>query len=875
MGIVYQARQTALARVVALKTLLPGYAASAEDLDLFRREAEAIARLDHAHVVPIYEVGVHGGGPYFSMKFYPGGSLTRQVRGPSTDLHGHARLVETIARAVHHAHQRGILHRDLKPSNILLDEQGRPHVADFGLAKQFDPEAGASSPSGVVGTPSYMAPEQILGDKAVTTATDVYGLGAILYELLTGRPPFRAETELATLLQVRDCPPRRPTQHNPRVPADLEAVCLKCLEKDPAHRYASAADLAADLERWRKGEPINARPAGVLERGWRWCRRNPREAAIAALALALLLLAAGGAWWLDRQGARRQAEQALLQEQARGRVQTALAQLASLRQRFLWEEAKALLARAEREADDFGLVELLEAVRHARRELDLEARLDDIQLDRATRGRGRGPGRTAAEAYREAFRAYGLDVEAGDVADLAGRVRDSAIREELVAALSYCARVDARLRPRLEAVVSAVGPDPRAEALRGLRPWRGLAEQKARLAGLDVSQVPPGVLMRLGVDLGDHEEVLDLMRRAQRHYPADFWLNFRLANILSRRGREGEAIGYLRAAVALRPQRGAPHTNLALALHNTGRLDEAIPAFQEAIRLDNDLVCPLTNYVLALADKGMLDEAVAASQKALRIAPDNATVYNNLGVALARNGRPDEAIVAYRQAIARQPDVPEAHISLGKALQGTGQFADALASLRRGDELGKRSPNWRHPSDDWVRACQRLLELDGRLPAVLRGEAKPRDADEGLGFARVCHFKGLHATAARLYAEAFAAGAKPVVDRWRSDRSDGARSAARTAAGRAPDDDSPDDARCAGLRQQALGWLKAELQGLERKLEQDGEKARPVLAEIVLEWQRSPDLAGVRDPQALARLPEAEARAWRDFWKGVTARLAR
>jgi serine/threonine-protein kinase len=662
---------------------------------------------------------------------------------------------------------------------------------------------------------------------------------------------------------------------NPRVPADLETVCLKCLEKEPERRYGSAAELADDLARWRRGEPISGRPVGRLERCRRWCRRHPREAAIAALALALLLLAAGGVWWLDRQGAGHRAQQDLRREQATERVQGALAQLPSLRQRFLWDEANALLARAEREADDHGLEGLLAVVRHAQRELDLEARLDEILLDRATIGRGGGPGRTAAEAYREAFRTYGLDVEGGVVADLARRVRESAVRDELVAALSYCAGADSRLRPCLQAVVSAVGPELWDDQLRGLRPWSGSAEQKAQLAKLDVSRVPAPVLTRLGKDLGDHEEVLDLLRRAQRHYPADFWLNFRLGNALSRRGREGEAIGYLRVALALRPHRGAPYNNLAIALQNSGRLDEAIPVFQQAIRLDPDLVCPVNNYVLALAEKGMLDEALAASRTAQRIAPDHAHVYNNLGVALRRNGRPDEAVTAYRRAVALEPDFPEKHINLGFVLRDTGQFAEALSSFRVGDDLGKKTPNWRHPSADWARDCERLLELDARLPAVLRGEAAPRDADERLAFARVCHFKGLHATAARFYAEAFAAGAKPAVDGWRSDRSDAARSAARTAAGRAAEGDGLDDARRAGLRRQALGWLQAELKDLQLKIEKDGEKARPAVTERLRSWQRFPDLAGVRDEAALTRLPEAEARAWRDHWKSVAALLAR
>ncbi len=294
MGVVYAALQPALGRVVALKALLPGHEVSAEELDRFRREAEAIARLDHPHVVPVYEVGEHDGRPYFTMKFYPGGSLAQRVRGPSAEPRAAALLVETVARAVHHAHQRGVLHRDLKPSNVLLDESGQPHVADFGLAKRFEPGAAATLPSGVVGTPSYIAPEQARANQVVTTASDVYGLGAVLYELLTGEPPFRAETTLATLLEVVERPPRPPRLANPGVPADLETVCLKCLEKEPARRYASAADLADDLRRWRTGEPITGRPVGRLERCWRWSARNPVLASLAAAVVLVFVAGSAG-----------------------------------------------------------------------------------------------------------------------------------------------------------------------------------------------------------------------------------------------------------------------------------------------------------------------------------------------------------------------------------------------------------------------------------------------------------------------------------------------------------------------------------------------------------------------------------------------------
>jgi WD40 repeat protein len=297
MGVVYRARHSRLGRVVALKMILAGQLASPAERERFRVEAEAAATLDHPNIVPLYEVGEHNGRPFFTMKLVEGTSLAQQVSHFSKDPRAAAGLLERVARAVHHAHQRGILHRDLKPANILIDGQGEPHVTDFGLAKRVAGNASLTQSGAIVGTPSYMPPEQARADKGLTTAIDVYSLGAILYELLTGRPPFRADTPLETVLHVLEREPPRPRQLAPGVDRDLETICLKCLEKDPAKRYAGALALAEDLRRYLHGEAIAARPAGVVERAVKWSRRRPAVAGLAALVALVAAAGLGGILW--------------------------------------------------------------------------------------------------------------------------------------------------------------------------------------------------------------------------------------------------------------------------------------------------------------------------------------------------------------------------------------------------------------------------------------------------------------------------------------------------------------------------------------------------------------------------------------------------
>jgi len=307
MGVVYRARQVALDRLVALKLLRGG---SSKALARFRAEALAVARLQHPHVVQIFEIGEHQGQPYLALELLEGGSLDSKLTGEAQVAHDAATLVCVLARAVQYAHSRGIVHRDLKPSNVLLTAEGTAKIADFGLAKFLLGTEGHTHEGDLVGTPRYMAPEQTRGTlEAVGPAADIYSLGVILYELLTGRAPLQAPTPAETLLLIRNQEPLAPSRLLPRLPRDLETICLTCLQKDPRRRYASAQDLADDLERFLAGKPIRARPIGMPEKALKWVVRNPLPALLLALlTISLLGGLAGVSWkWLEANANARQA----------------------------------------------------------------------------------------------------------------------------------------------------------------------------------------------------------------------------------------------------------------------------------------------------------------------------------------------------------------------------------------------------------------------------------------------------------------------------------------------------------------------------------------------------------------------------------------
>ncbi|MEX0586440.1 MAG: serine/threonine-protein kinase, partial [Pirellulales bacterium] len=396
MGVVYRARHVRLNRTVALKMLLSGAYASAQELARFKGEAEAVASLRHANIVQVYDVGDFDGRPYFTMEFIEGGSLAQKLAGTPQPASHAAAMLAKLAGAVQAAHEGCVVHRDLKPANVLLDSDGTPKISDFGLARRCDDEAGLTVSGTRLGTPSYMAPEQAMGKAdAVGPSVDIYALGAMLYEMLTGRPPFRAEAVAETQRQLISDEPVPPSRLNAKVPRDLETICLKCLQKDPQRRYHTPAELSADLERFLRHEPIHARRAGRLERGARWIRRNPTETALIVTALALIALVIGEGIreWALATG--RRAEKARLTARFESGV--------DLVRQGRFAEARAILGRL----GDGDFEDLRGRIDQATSELDLVERLDSIRLNRAATIQRDFNRPKADRDYEEAFASAG------------------------------------------------------------------------------------------------------------------------------------------------------------------------------------------------------------------------------------------------------------------------------------------------------------------------------------------------------------------------------------------------------------------------------------------------------------------------------------
>jgi tetratricopeptide (TPR) repeat protein/serine/threonine protein kinase len=729
MGIVYMAAQeTPVARKVALKVIKPGMDSRAV-LARFEAERQALAMMDHPSIAKVFDAGTaQGGWPYFVMELVKGVPITQYCDERHLTPRQRLDLFIPVCQAIQHAHQKGIIHRDIKPSNVLVaeyDQQAVAKVIDFGVAKALHQRLTEKTMftqfGQLVGTIEYMSPEQAkLNQLDIDTRTDIYSLGVLLYELLTGETPLdrrrlrsAAFDEMLRIIREEE-PPKpsirlsssegrpsiavnrglEPRKLSTLVRGELDWIVMKALEKDRNRRYDTANGLAQDIGRYLCDEPVQACPPTAAYRLRKFTRRHKGALAIAAVAALVMSVAigsiAGSVGWAMRD---RQARQTLLEQE----VTRAMDEAASSFEHGRLADAMAAVQRAEGLlASGEENMELAQGLRQWRDDLELVSRLEAIRLDRSEVREGRFDLTRADPAYREAFRQYGLDVEELEPEEAAKQIRASTIKDQLVIALDDWVMSNWTVGrddwQRLLAIARRADSDPWRDNFRevfGRQDAKAL-KSMAREQGF-LSQPASSALM-LQAALVNTDQVslgIDVLHRAQRRYPDDFWLNQALAIDLMKlkKARPGEALGFLRAALALRPQSPGAHLNLGSALLDQGRNAEAESEFREALRLKPDYTMARTAAGNALYRQGKVDAAVTEYRQAIRMQPDCAEAHSSLGMALRNQGHVTEAGTEYREARRLKPENPLVHYGLGNLFRDEGKLPEAEASYREAIRL--------------------------------------------------------------------------------------------------------------------------------------------------------------------------------------------
>jgi serine/threonine-protein kinase len=953
MGAVLKGHDPELGRDLAVKILLDKYEDQPELTRRFLVEAQVSGQLQHPGIVPIYDVGLLlDRRPYFTMKLIRGRTLAALLAerpGAGQDLPRFLKIFEQVCQTLAYAHARGVIHRDLKPMNVMVGAFGEVQVMDWGLAKVLGAagvaEVSATSATAdnegqtragsIVGTPAYMPPEQARGDTAqLDERCDVFGLGAILCEILTGAPPYTSPSRQLIFRQAEQGRLDDAFRRLDGCGADGELLRLakNCLAVQLEDRPRDAGVVAREVTTYLTGVQERLRSA-ELDRAAAQAKAEEARAKAAAerrakrltlgLAAAVLLTASiGGAagLWIKKQRDDRAAETDRVAHETKVGVDAALREAGNFRDLALqrtndppqWSAAltavDSAIKRAARllrsgVADD----ELRDRVRAARARWEedendrrMAQRLETIRTQGIVQNvhlpYKKSDRKELSAAFMAAFQGYGVDFEALEPAVAADRIgqRPAPIRQLLAAHLHEWARLlrvieganSARWH-KLLAVALKAAPDPFLERLTEATERFDRQALHELAASVDFKSQPPQTLLLLGLALGFAKkgndpppaEAVAFLRKAQRQHPTDVWINSYLAMFLFKPGASPqhprEAIRFLTVALASRPDSPHLHYTLGCVLGYCDQHDEAIVELQRAIELNpKDAE---SHFLLALSfeAKGSFDQAIAQYQKTIDLEKDYFMAYASLGILQCDRKRDyDAAITSFRRAIVLNDADGLVHMNLGVALYHKGLFIESLEETKRAHERLRPDDPEREKTAAQIQVSIPLAELDRKVRAIRMGGALPADATEQVRLAEFCfRDKKFYATAAELSAQAFAA--KPeLADNLKSPRRyQAACAAALAGCGQGNDAASLDNRQRVRWRQQALQWLRADLAFWTMHLEGSTAQARVALRQVLQRWQRDPNLAGLREPAALAKLPEAEQEAFRKLWADVEALL--